>query len=73
MRLELHGIRIRDIRFGDKRTGIENGVLSVSRDELREILESDKRFERVDCELARPGRELQDRAGGRRDRTPRAK
>lgn len=54
MRLELHGIRIRDIRFGE-RTGIENGVLSVSREELREILESDKRFERVDCELARPG------------------
>lgn len=54
MRLELHGIRIRDIRFGGS-TGVESGVLSVNRDELREILEKDKRLERVDLELARPG------------------
>ncbi|MEW6669897.1 MAG: glycine/sarcosine/betaine reductase component B subunit [Thermodesulfobacteriota bacterium] len=54
MRLEIHGIRIRDIRFGDK-TGIWNGVLTVSRGDLREILESDKRLDRVEIELARPG------------------
>jgi glycine reductase complex component B subunit alpha and beta len=54
MRLELHGIRIREIRFGDK-TGIQGGVLSVSRDELRELLESDKRLEGVDIALASPG------------------
>jgi sarcosine reductase len=54
MRLELHIIRVEDIRFGDQ-TGFQKGVLTINRSELRELLESDRRFARVEIELARPG------------------
>jgi glycine reductase len=45
MRLELHMIKIHDVRFGDK-TRIDHGVLYISRRELQELLEADKRLGR---------------------------
>lgn len=54
MRLDLHIITIRDIRFGG-RTQIQDGVLTINREELRALLEIDKRFEQVEIDIARPG------------------
>ncbi|MFH1490746.1 MAG: glycine/sarcosine/betaine reductase component B subunit [Pseudomonadota bacterium] len=54
MKLQLHKIRIKDVRFGDK-TRIADGCLTINRDELKGVLEKDKRFGKVDIELARPG------------------
>jgi sarcosine reductase len=54
MRLELHIVKIHDIRFGD-RTRVHQGVMTINRSELRELLEGDKRLQRVEVELARPG------------------
>ncbi|MEW6335331.1 MAG: glycine/sarcosine/betaine reductase component B subunit [Thermodesulfobacteriota bacterium] len=54
MRLDLHIIRIKDIRFGG-RTQIQDGVMTIDRGELQAFLQKDKRFERVDVEIARPG------------------
>jgi sarcosine reductase len=54
MRLELHIVKIHDIRFGD-RTRVQQGVLTINRPELQELLEGDKRLQRVEVELARPG------------------
>ena len=54
MRLELHIVKIQDIQFGNK-TRINNGVLYISRGELQELLEGDKRLGKVDIEVARPG------------------
>ena len=54
MRLELHLVKIRDICF-DRTTGVRDGVLTINRSELQEILEADRRLGRVDIELARPG------------------
>ena len=54
MRLELHVVKIRDIRFGDT-TEIRDGALSIHLAELKTLLEKDRRFARVDVELARPG------------------
>jgi glycine reductase len=54
MRLELHILKIHDIQFG-KKTNIKDGVLFIDRLELRELLERDKRFSKVDIEIARPG------------------
>ncbi len=54
MRLDLGCIHIKDVRFGAA-TGIENQVLSISRDELISLLEQEPLFERVEIELAHPG------------------
>jgi sarcosine reductase len=54
MRLELHILKIKDIRFGDM-TLVHHGSLTIKRSELQELLERDKRLGRVDIELARPG------------------
>jgi len=54
VRLELHNVQIRDIRFGNT-TRIQDGALSINRNELRTLLEKDRRFGQVDIELARPG------------------
>ena len=54
MRLELSIVNIKDIRFG-KKTGIDKGALIIDREELIELLGRDKRFDRVDIDLARPG------------------
>ena len=47
-------MKIRDVRFGD-RTKIQQGILTIDRDELCNLLEKDKRLGWMDIELARPG------------------
>jgi len=54
MRLDFQIIKIRNIRFG-KMTGVEQGVLTLNRDEIAKRLAEDKRFERVEIEIASPG------------------
>ena len=54
MRLELHIIQIQDIRFGED-TKVENGVLTINRQELQALLEGDRRLQKVDIEIAHPG------------------
>lgn len=54
MRLELHKVKITDIRFGDT-TGLDHGVLTIDKGELQGLLEQDKRLAGVEIALARPG------------------
>lgn len=54
MRLELHMVKIKDIRFGNK-TRIDKGILYISRNELQKLLMVDKRILQVEIEVARPG------------------
>ena len=54
MKLELYVIKISDVQFADK-TRIVDGLLTINRDELQEILKEDKRLGKVDIELAHPG------------------
>ncbi|MGL5440565.1 MAG: glycine/sarcosine/betaine reductase component B subunit [Filifactoraceae bacterium] len=54
MRLEIGNIFIKDIQFGAD-TKVENGVLFVNRDELKEILMKDEHIKSVDFEIVRPG------------------
>ena len=54
MRLELHNIRIKDVRFGAD-TKVDNGVLTINRQELQALLEGDRRLSKVDIEIAHPG------------------
>ena len=54
MKLELNVVNISEVRFGD-RTTIENGVLSVNRQELAGLLKADTRLKSVEVELANPG------------------
>lgn len=54
MKLEIGKVFITDIRFGIK-TGIDNGVLTINKDELSAIVGQDKRLESVDIDIARPG------------------
>ena len=50
---EIDYIYVRSVRFGDK-SSLENGVLTINRDELRALCASDL-FSRLDIELASPG------------------
>ncbi len=54
MKLELHKIAIRSLRFGEA-TKVEGGVLSISKDELKALLLEDEALASVDFELAHPG------------------
>src|SRR3972149_9591455 len=54
MKLELEILNVKDIQFGEK-TAISGGILHISRHELQELLQQDKRFSKVDIEIARPG------------------
>src|SRR3990170_2428659 len=54
MKLQLEILNIKDIKFAEKTT-ISNGVLYINYQELRALLEQDKRLSKVDIELARPG------------------
>ena len=54
MRLELNVINIKKVQFGAK-TAIANGILSINRDELKELLKEDPRLGNIDIELAHPG------------------
>lgn len=54
MRLELNIINIKDVQFGQK-TGIRDRILYINLDELKSILQQDKRLNKVEVELAHPG------------------
>ena len=54
MKLDLDILNIKDVQFGEK-TVISDQVLYINRQELKELLEQDKRLSKVDIELARPG------------------
>ncbi|MBI4491429.1 MAG: hypothetical protein HY690_01385 [Chloroflexi bacterium] len=54
MRLELASFTVRDVRFSN-RTGFNEGILSVDRDELRQLLLQSGDFDDVGVEIARPG------------------
>ncbi len=54
MRLDLDIVNIKGIRFADK-TEIINGVININQGELKNLLQEDIRFNRVDIELACPG------------------
>ena len=54
MRLELEILNIGDVQYADE-TSVRGGRLYMNRRELRELLQEDKRFRRVDVELAHPG------------------
>jgi sarcosine reductase len=54
MRLQLNIVDIKEIRYSEK-TMVSNGELLINRSELQTLLQEDKRFKRVEIELARPG------------------
>ena len=54
MRLELARHPVREIRFSDT-TRLSDGVLHVSRDEIREIVTSSGPFQDVELDIAKPG------------------
>ena len=54
MRLEIGNIFINDIQFGDS-TKVENGVLSVNKQELINELSNDDHIKSIDLEIVRPG------------------
>ena len=51
IKLELDIVSIRDVQFAE-RTRVSDGVLYINRHELQELLRQDKRFSKVDIELA---------------------
>lgn len=57
MKLELGLIHIKDMQFADA-TKLENGVIYVNKDELRNIILEDKHIKSVDFEIARPGESI---------------
>lgn len=54
MKLELRILRIKNILFGEK-TAIRDNVLYIKRLEIEQLLQKDKRFKKVEIELAHPG------------------
>lgn len=54
MKLELNIFDIENIRFGEK-TAINEGILSIDRKALQDLVEEDKRLGRVDIKLGHPG------------------
>jgi glycine reductase len=54
MKLRLESVKITDVRFGSK-TSISNGVLSVNKDELNDLVSGDANFSSVNIEIVKPG------------------
>ena len=54
MKLELHKIAIRSLRFGDATT-VDNGTLVINKSELQQLLLEDARIAAVDFDVAHPG------------------
>ena len=57
MKLELHKVRIKDLQWGE-RTCVRDGVLYVNKEEACACGAKEKRFAKVDLELARPGESI---------------
>ena len=53
MSLNLEYIHIKDVVFGEK-TSIEDGILTVNKDELIETVQTDKLIN-IDVDIAKPG------------------
>ena len=54
MKLELATFPVKDVQLS-KRTSLNNGVLTINKDELTALILEDKRVESVDLDLAFPG------------------
>lgn len=54
MKLELDILNIQDVRFGEKTT-VNDGVLFINKEGLKTLLAKDKRFSKVDIDVAQPG------------------
>ena len=54
MAFELRNIHIRDVVFGSVQ-GIQDGVLTVDPEVLRQLVEEDNRVKAVRFDLAKPG------------------
>jgi glycine reductase len=54
MRLELGHVLIKDVQFGSE-TKLENGVLTVNKEELINLITEDEHLASVDVEIAKPG------------------
>jgi len=54
MRLELGHVLIKDVQFGSE-TKLENGVLTVNKQELIDLIKEDEHLASVDVEIAKPG------------------
>lgn len=54
MRLELGHVLIKDVQFGTD-TKLKNGVLTVNKEELIELIKEDEHLESVEVDIARPG------------------
>lgn len=57
MKLELGYFKVKDVVFGDT-TRFENGVLTVNKKELSELILEDQRIKDVDFDVAKPGEEV---------------
>lgn len=57
MELKIRNIKIEDINFG-KITKIENEILTISKNEIQELLLEDERILEVDINIARPGESI---------------
>lgn len=54
MRLELGHVLIKDVQFGSD-TKLENGVLTVNKEELIDLIKEDEHLQSVEVDIARPG------------------
>ncbi|GHS95966.1 beta-aspartyl-peptidase [Synergistales bacterium] len=54
MKLELHKVRVKGLQWGEV-TCVKDGVLYVNKEEACECVAEEKRFAKVDLELAHPG------------------
>lgn len=57
MRLELGHVLIKDVQFGAE-TKIENGVLTVNKQELIDLIREDEHLSSVDVDIAKPGESI---------------
>lgn len=57
MELILRKINIKDIVFGST-TKVDNGILTISKDEIQELLLADERISEVQIDIARPGESI---------------
>src|SRR5690554_3872108 len=54
MRLELGHVLIKDVTFGDT-TKLQNGVLTINKSELLDLIKEDEHLATVDIDIAKPG------------------
>ncbi len=54
MKLELHRVKVNKLAWGDK-TSVNNGVLTVNKQELLSVLAGDERLAKIEVDFAMPG------------------